>query len=107
MSNLELKKGTYNKINTTFDRNLTGSTVEYRLKKNREDITTPLVEGTVTITTYAATSLGDFEIDLSTDPLNDLIGNYYIDFKIYNNLIPDKPVYTEIKPVTIVTTLKP
>jgi hypothetical protein len=104
MSILFLNKAKKNKIIFSYEANLTGLTVRFRIKSQVEDMSTPIFETTGTVTTYGATSSGYINVDL-TGAKSSLSGVYVYEIQIDNNTGTDIPVFSVIGTLQIQTRL--
>lgn len=82
----------WNHITYLIDVNTTGFDVIFRLKKNVENTTVPLVEVTAIKATEGTSSSGYWSIDLKTDPdLASLQGAFVYEIELNDNVTP--PVF--------------
>jgi hypothetical protein len=98
MSCLQLNAKKVNRIYYTIENelstelvNTTGIDVIFRMKKDKENLTTPLFEITATKTLETDTkSQGYWDVDLTTDPEDTYIDMYYWEMELNDGVNPPK-----------------
>lgn len=86
-----------NRVLYTYDGDTTGQTVIYRLKKNIENTTAPLIEVTATKTLESATeSTGYFDLDLTGTNYS---GNHYFEIEFNDGVNP--PIFWGESPTKV------